>query len=72
MAWFLGSMGIIALLVFAAICIVDRLQIREGKDLVFHEKMERFRMKWDPKITFFENLFMWIFVLAFIYFIYLG
>jgi hypothetical protein len=46
-----------------------RLRQRREVDSEFDVKLKRFEMKWDPKITFFENLFGWVLALLFIYFI---
>ncbi|MEH7355687.1 hypothetical protein V7150_19345 [Neobacillus drentensis] len=72
MAWYLGIMGIIFVMVFCLICVVDKIMIREDKDPAYHAKWEGFRTIWRPKIIFFENLIGWIFALLVIYFIYLG
>jgi hypothetical protein len=70
--WFIGGMCAIFLLLFVGICLVDKVHIRENKDPEYHEKWERIRKRFSPKITFFENLIGWIFALLVIYFIYLG
>jgi hypothetical protein len=62
----------IFLLLFIGICLVDISMKREDKDPVYHAKWEGIRNRWSPKITFFENLIGWVFVLLVIYFIYLG
>lgn len=69
LAWYLGGTGVLFFLLFCGICIVDKMTMREDKDPEFHEKRERIRKKWSPKITFFENLAGWIFALLFIYYI---
>jgi hypothetical protein len=61
-------MGVIFLLLFIGICVVDKVMLKESKDPVYHGKWQGIRKRWSPKITFFENLFGWI--LALIIFIY--
>lgn len=72
MAWFMGIFLSIWVLLYILFLFVVKLSHREKADPFFKRKMDGFRIRWDPKIRFFENLFIWIFVLAFIYFIYLG
>jgi uncharacterized membrane-anchored protein YhcB (DUF1043 family) len=50
---------------------VLKLSNREKKDSAFKEKMDKIRAKVDPKMRVIENLFLWMFVIAVIYFIYL-
>jgi hypothetical protein len=75
MKWFLIIMGAIFLLLFCAICVVDKIIVKEKKDSQFHEKMERIRGKWqrtEPIIKFTTNLFWWVFAALVVYYIYLG
>lgn len=72
MKWFIGIMGFLVLIAFIGIVSVDKIMIREDREPAYHEKWERIRKRWSPKITFFENLLGWIFAILVIYFIYLG
>jgi hypothetical protein len=75
MKLFLIGMGAIFILVFAMICVVDKIMVIENKNPAFHEKMERFRVKWrrfDPITSFISNAFWWVIALLVIYYIYLG
>jgi sterol desaturase/sphingolipid hydroxylase (fatty acid hydroxylase superfamily) len=71
MTWFIGIMIVIFLLFFIAMIYVEKIKDREQRDPVFLEKMEVWRRKWNPKIDFFENLFMWVFAIGLILFVYL-
>jgi predicted secreted protein len=51
---------------------VVKLSQREKVDPVFKGKMQGIRIRWDPRIKLFENIFAWALVILFIYFIYLG
>jgi hypothetical protein len=75
MAWFIGIMGTLFLLLFTAICVVDKIIVKENNDPEFHGKMETFRLKWkrlDPYTNFINNLFWWVMAFLVIYYIYLG
>jgi hypothetical protein len=75
MKLFLIIMGAIFIFVFACICVVDRIMVIEDRNPEFHDKMERFRVKWrkfDPITNFISNAFWWVIALLVIYYIYLG
>lgn len=63
---------IACIICYSWLLIVIKMSVKETKDPVFKEKMDGIRIRWDPRIKFFENLFAWVLVLVFIYFIYLG
>jgi hypothetical protein len=72
MGSFLAIFAIACVVVFALICLVAWLMEKEKKEPEFKAKMDKLRTRLDPRIHFFENLFLWVFVIAVIYFIYLG
>jgi uncharacterized membrane protein len=66
--WFFLLIWVVAYILFL---VVVKLSVREKKDSAFKEKMDKLRVKLDPRITFFENLFTWVFVLGLIFVIYI-
>lgn len=72
MSSFIAIFALACVVVFALICLVSWLSEKEKKDTRFKEKMDKLRQRLDPRIHFFENLFLWVFVILVIYFIYLG
>lgn len=62
----------IYLVFFVASGLIQRTIEREKKDPEYSKKMDKWREKWMPKLDFIENLFIWIFGLAVIYFVFLG
>jgi hypothetical protein len=72
MLMFMGIFLLIWVLLYALFIVVVKLSHKEKADPVFKAKMNSVRIKWDPRIRLFENLFIWILVIAVIYFIYLG
>lgn len=67
--WYFLLFWVVAFLLFL---VVVKLSVIEEKSPSFKEKMNKVRVKLDPKIKFFENLFWWVAAAAFIWFIYLG
>jgi hypothetical protein len=72
MWWYLGIFFAIYLVFWVASGFLQQMIERERKDPEFAEKMIKHRGKWVPRFDFIENLFMWIFGLAVIYYIFLG
>lgn len=72
MKWFLGGFAFVMILLFSLGIFTEKFKDREKNDPELHAKMEKWRAKWNPKITFFENLLGWIFAMFVIYYIFLG
>lgn len=71
MIWFIGVMSIIFFLFFWAMIYTEKFKDREQQDPRFMARMEVWRKKWNPRLDFLENLFMWTFAICLIIFVYL-